>query len=479
LRIFDMHFTGRSRELGRIRGLLDGRNPVLLRVTGPSGVGKSRLVRRAASDYAGIVHRCAPMPDPRQRAALSDRLRDRWVADGLTGSPPGADATWNELLEAVTHLAAAADRPFVFVLDDAHRLAEARARFAGPLTEALERARASATRLHVVLVGRSGSFPDFALDEEFLPPTLTVEPLPLRAAAPHLPGTRAYEVVRAYGVFGGIPRVLSALDSSVTVGTNVRRLLLSDAGCRIASPLEWLGQEIQTPSRYVAILDALSRGESDWSSIHAGVPDLTRSGQVAPYLNRLSDLGLVTARRSIDADARTRSTRYALTDPFVAFWFRFVFPWLYSDRVEDVRPYYARVVRPGINAHMETVLPQICRQHMSFDALETLGTTPREEGSLWGGGTDIPVAGTLRSGAAYYGVCRWATPAKSVSPPRPDTSPLIALDERIREARYGFGREHRLRLIFTGRPTPAWLRREVARRHDAHLIDAGALIGEA
>ena len=131
-----MHFTGRSRELGRLRGLLDGESPVLLRVTGLSGVGKSRLVRRAVSDYAGIVHRCAPVPDPHHRAALSDRLREHWSIAGLTGAPPGSDATWSELFQAAADLADAADRPFVLTLDDAHRLTQARARFAGPLRDA-------------------------------------------------------------------------------------------------------------------------------------------------------------------------------------------------------------------------------------------------------------------------------------------------------------------------------------------------------
>ena len=64
-----------------------------------------------------------------------------------------------------------------------------------------------------------------------------------------------------------------------------------------------------------------------------------------------------------------------------------------------------------------------------------------------------------------------------VIPTKRSASPLDDLDARVRETRYGFGRERRLRLVFTGRTTPTWLRRAVARRRDAQLIEAGDLVG--
>ncbi len=463
-----MEFSGRSRELGRLRGLLDRAEPQVVRITGLAGVGKSALVRRAAADYPGLILRCDPLPAPAQRARVQAKVEDACRRAGVSGPP--TDAAWSELLSALTACAAKSARPFVFVLDDAHRLQEARSRFAEPLRMALSRAATEGVRLHLILIGRASTLPNVEEVEGVVQSTLTVEPLPLRAAASHLPGSQAHEQVRAYGVFGGIPRVLAALDTSVTVGTNVRRLLLDDAGSLSDAPLSWLEREVQTPSRYVAILSALATGDADWATLHAGVPDLTRSGQVAPYLNRLTELGLIEPRRSLDAGPRARATRYAVTDPFVAFWFRFVFPWYLSERVEEIGPHYARAIRPGISDHIESVLPRICRQHMALDAIETLGAVARESGSVWNRETEIPVAGTLTSGAAYYGSCHWTTPSSQ-------SSPLDDLDAEVARTRYGFGREGRLRIIFTGRATSGGLRRDVARRHDAHIIDAEGLLG--
>lgn len=459
---------GRPKELGQLRSLLDSRNPVLAVVAGIRGGGKSTLVRHAMRDYEGVVHVCPPLPDPAQRAMLAKRLR---VAD-RKGS--GDDASWTEIFDSVVDLATGHSRPYVLVLDDAHRLGEARSRFLQPLRQALRRAAEVDTALHVVLVGADRDLVK-GEDIDSAPRTarLEVRPLPFRAAVPSLPGRDAARKIRAYGVFGGIPRVLEQLDADLTVGTNVRRLLLSPDGPLADAGGIWLERDVQTPARYYAIMRTVARGEADWAAVHDGVSDLTRSGQVAPYLKRLAELGLVEPRRSVDASPRGRARRYAVTDPFLAFWFRFVLPSRLDlrsgeDGEEGEGDEYARVIRPAIDDHMRAVFPMVCRQHMIFDAIETLGVTAREGGSLWGPGYDLPVAGILANGAAYFGACRWSDEG---------SSPVDLIEAGIRETRYGFGRERRLRLVFTGRPPPVELRRRVVRHQDAHLIDAEALMG--
>lgn len=450
-------------------------------VSGIRGGGKSTLVRHAMADYPGIIHACPPLPDPDQRAALRLRIQTLATESGGQASEIPDDAGWEELLDALLQRIPSEGRPFVLVLDDAHRLGEARSRYRAAVRYALERAGADGRPFHVVLVAPGGAVaPGDVLedrdartgriqDSKVSSGSLEVPPLPFRAAVARLPGRRPYEKLRAYGVFGGIPRTLERLDDSVTLGTNVRRLLvepdapLADAGAR------WLELDLQSPARYYAIMRTLARGEADWAAVHAGVPDLTRSGQVAPYLKRLEELGLVESRRSLDASPRGRSRRYGLTDPFLAFSFRFVLPHRWRDPSVADADAWRQWIRPALDDHMRGVFPLVCRQHMEHDAIETLGHAARESGSLWGPGYDLPVAGILTSGAPYYGVCRWTVDDGD--------APFAAVDAAVGETRYGFGRERRLRLVFTGRSTPAAVRREAARRRDGEVIDAEALLG--
>ena len=461
-------FVGRSREIGRIRAALDAPTSSILRVTGLRGGGKSALVARALEGRRAVIHVCPPLPDTDQRSALwgslgkaiggdasdTEAAGHRGRSDGVsTAAAPPPD--WPDILRRLDAAVASSDRPLVLVLDDAHRLREARSRIVGPLVDVLGRARAGPP-LHVVLVGGSHALPDAPELDPLHTETVAIGPLPLRAAAPFLPGDRPIDKLTAYGVFGGIPRVLRALDPAVTTGTNLRRLVFDRSGALADAGAAWLERDLQTPPRYYAIMSALSAGVADWSTVHAGLPDLTKSGQVAPYMTRLSELGLLRAHRSLDAPPKSRSTRYLVTDPFLAFWFRWVLPFRASSG-ESEGAYHARVIRPSLDGHLESVFPFVCRQHMLHDAMETLGANAREIGGLWGDGYDLPVAGLLSSGAAFYGACAWSPGAGDRG------SPLTTIERAKRESRYGFGRERRLSLVFTGHRAPATLRREVAR----------------
>lgn len=471
-----MNFTGRSRELGVLRTEFDQLEARCITVSGPPSVGVSTLVRSATQGYAGVRFRCPPRPDPLIRAALSNRIGREIPSESARDAEDVP--TWAALLTKLAERASA-QGPFVLVLDDAHRLSEARSRIDAGLADALGQARASQLPFHVVLAGRAGAMPEVGTTSNMSTPSLQlhVGPLPLRAAVPHLPGSEPYHKIRAYGVFGGMPGVLAHLDTSLTVGTNVRRLLLPDSGALADLPMSWLERSVQTPTRYVSTLEALSHGGAAWADLSDAIPDLTKSGQIAPYLGRLAELGFVETRRSLDSAPRSRSTRYFLTDPFLAFWLRFILPWRTSERDTEIVPHYASAIRPGIRDHLQNVMPALCRRHMEIDALETFGSNARESGAIWNGDADVPVAGTLGTGAVYYGSCLWDPPA---SPPRtPQPSPLELLDRNIRETRYGFGRERRVRLVFTGRTTPTWLRREAARRDDARIVSASDLVGDA
>lgn len=462
---------GRSRELGQLRTVLDRAEPSLRWVVGLPGVGKTALVREAIAPFRAVVHRAPPLSEPQQRKALADTLNgDPGAADAGSGARGLDDPPSWEALFSGAAKAAAAGRPFVLVVDDAHRWTEARSRYQAPLAAAVARARKEGHPLHVLLVApevpaREGA--DLATD-----PPLRVAPLTFRGALPLLPGGSAARRLRAWAVFGGLPGVLTLVDRDVTVGTNVRRLLLAPGAPLADRPLHLLERTFQTPARYAAILSALAGGEGDWGVVHRGVPDLTASGQAGPYLKRLEEIGLVEARRSLDASPRTRSRRYRVTDPFVAFWYRLILPLRERVGRPGSEALHADVVRPGLPPHVASVFAQACRDFMAHDAVEQLGANARELGSLWGGDVEIPVAGILGSGAAFYG-------AVAGSDPDAPGGLLDALGLQIRETRYGFGRERRLRLVFVQGDIPPALQREAARRTDAWALGLDALAGDA
>lgn len=465
-----MTFVGRGRELGLLRTALDQRKASVLSVSGPTGAGKTALVGEAVVEFAAVRHRCPPLPDPTQRSSFAATLRAALPALGRADPPPDPESPeWAELLAWITAAAPSDQPPLVIVLDDAHRLTEARSRVGAALEGALASTHQGGHPWHLVLVGRPGSLPEVPGDDQSHGLDLQLRPLSFRAALPFLPGTSPGEKLESYGVFGGLPGTLRHVDPSATLNTNVRRLLLGDGGALLEAGTSVLERELQTPSRYAAILTALSGGEAEWSTVHSGVTDLTTSGQVAPYLKRLEEMGLVETRRSLDSKPRSRNRRYRITDPFLAFWYRVAVLTGWRLGEEDVLA--GRSLRAAIQAQTAAVFPAVCRQYMQHDAMELLGHNARESGSLWGAHYDMNVAGILTSGAAFYGSAIWSE--------APTPRDLRTLDTGIRETRYGFGREARLRMLFMDVPASPELSRAAARRHEVVLVAVEELAGAA
>ncbi|MEX2470788.1 MAG: ATP-binding protein [Gemmatimonadota bacterium] len=465
-------FHGRSREIGQIRSACDTPEASLLRIDGMRGVGKSALVLKALQDFDHLIVPVPALPDPSQRMVLRRALSE--PATGDAAEVVDEAPSWEELFTRAAAHARPGRPPFVLVLDDSHRLSESRARFERPLLACLHRAREEHRPFHMILVGQGTAGDGSVLedDESFADAeTMTLAPLPLRAAKPMLPRGAPRDVLRAYGVLGGVPRVLQAVDRDVTLETNIRKMTLEPEAPFSDIPAQWLERDLQTPSRYNAVLARLALGECDWGALHEAVPDLTSSGQLAPYVRRLEELGLIEVRRSLDAAPASRARRYQISDPFLGFWYRFIRPLAYAPPSARDRPeVVVRSIRRRLDEHLEAVFPLICRQHMGHDAMETLGANARELGSLWTNEHEIPAAGILTSGAAFYGACFWRAPQRG-------EDPLGPLDKAARETRYGFGREHRLRILFTSTPPPRWLERAVMRGEQAILLGPDQLAG--
>jgi len=463
-------YRGRTEEIRELSGAWAGPESTITHLTGTSGIGKTSLVAEAGREHPLIHLHCPPLPAPSQLTALARGLAAAW-GTGSKGSEElvSAASDWPGFFELVLVKALVVDEPLVLALDDAHRLTEARARIGAALAELLRKVEKSGRRIHVVLVGPGGGLPKLPAKSPFrVTRRLTLGPLSAREAAAFLPGSRPASRIRSYAVFGGTPARLKLLDPDASVGTNLRRLVLGPEARLTRAGLEIVEHAVQAPSRYVAILRALSFGEADWSHVHEGVSDLTESGQVAPYLARLVELGLVEVRRSLDSGPRSRSRRYRIRDPFHQFWFRFLLDSMESFSSGGGAALWSDRIKPQLDDHIASIFPEVCRQFMRVGAEERLGANARESGSLWGGGYELPVSGLLESGAAFYGKSTWAD--------APDKTTVADLDQEIRETRYGFGKERRLRVVFSAHEPSRELQRVAARRGNLILVGTEELL---
>jgi len=439
--------------------------PRLLLVEAAPGSAPRRRIARSALNVRWL--RPPPGGGPGLAGALVEDLADpeRGTGFGLDG---GRDHSWSDLWSRWRTLPA--EHPGrIWVLDARGGLPpaaweELAAAWAGVRGQALS------LRL-MVLADDAGTSRLSELPHD----RLTVTPPDAWSWAASLTGWSPADRVRAAAIFGSEDRFRTLVDPSRSLGRNVRSLVLAPDAPMATAALERVRAGVQRPERYLRAARAVSEGARDWGSIRTSVGGLTGSGQLGPYLRTLEERGVLRADRSLDAPPRSRSARYGTTDPWVGFWFSCVLPSWARLGVTDTRQLWRAEIRPRVDAHVDRALPSLLLEWLRTEgARARLGSIAREVGGLWGEGYDIPMAGTLETGAIVYGWTRWGrrrTPAGAFT-----AREVGETMDQLRTTRYGFGRENRLKLFVQRAPVGHDLARLAARDPETLILSIGDLI---
>jgi len=467
--------------------ILSGRTPALVLLRGTPGAGVTTFLRRILKGRPHLLFPALPRTDGDLRRLMGAALERTLSSGKAPGSGWGPDPgegepipDWPGLLLRATAAAPApapeTGPPFVLAVDDAHHLLRARSDLPELLSIFMRGIQRRGIPFHLVLAGTDP--PAMALFAEREGPLgevatldLPLPPLPFREAMELLPSRwSSDDRLLGWSVVGGIPRRLSVLASHRTLGEAVRGAVLEPDGPLHLEELERVAAPFQNPARYLSVLAAVAAGAREWGEIASAVPEPTSGTQLAPYIRRLHDQGLMEVITPLDARAGSRNRRYRVTDPYLLFWHRFVLPRLPELASAGGATTWSQDIRPELGHHLAALLPVLAREYLLHHGREVMGSNAREVGLLLGPEHEIEPAGTLQGGGVFYGRCRWqAGPL--------DVEMVESLNREIRETRFGIGREARHRLLFAqGKVTPA-LRHRLGRDPYLHVLGARELLG--
>jgi AAA+ ATPase superfamily predicted ATPase len=226
----------------------------------------------------------------------------------------------------------------------------------------------------------------------------------------HFPSLR--ERALTYGVFGGTPRYLAALDADRSLVENATRLLLDPAGEVRLLVETALDQEegLRDVSKYRAILHTVASGQTGRNEI-AQRAGLKNDTGLRDKLDRLIELGYVETRQNIDARPNA-AICYGIADAAFRFHQRFVEP--NRSVLERYPPerVWAEAVEPHLDAYMGHEFERIVAQAY-FRRSESLGLPMVAEWGRWEGvdrdrvSVEIDVVARLAGGGVLTGEVKW------------------------------------------------------------------------
>lgn len=373
-------FLNRSREMGRLLRAVGAEHGSFCCVYGRRRCGKSRLLQEVLPRDRSAYFAADEREPPLQRAALASAMAER---------VPGMDQVtypdWASLLERWWREAPSGS---VLVLDEFPYLVATSPEIPSLLQRLLDREQPRA--VHLIICGSSqrmmqglvldASAPLYGRAREIL----DIVPLSWYWLGGALGITRPVDVLEAYSMWGGIPRYWELAAEGPSLWESVEELVLDPMGVLHNEPQRLLMDDLRDTAQAASILALVGTGCTRVSEIagRMGKPatSLTRPTQ------RLLDMGLL--RRDVPFGSPERGgkrTAYAIADPFLAFWFRYVEPnrsRLQSGMVAEV----GAAVRRDFAGHAAAVWEALVRETFPRLHLDEREWLPASR--WWGPGVD-------------------------------------------------------------------------------------------
>lgn len=399
----------RTRELGYLNTRYTSRRAELVVLYGRRRVGKTSLIYHWVQGKPHLFFFATEDDSMTLLHRFSQLVKQ---AAGEIVEPTFTYADWESALRALIPLAA--EQRFVLVIDEFPRLVAAYP----PITSYLQLVWDMAlqhTQIFLILTGSLLSVMQRELLAADSPLYLRhtwpyeLKPLLVSELPAFFPSYSVDALIETYAVLGGLPYYLISVDPTVDLLTNIRTAILTPTGSLfneipLQIHLELQGMDIRL---YMRILQSIAQGSHTRQEIlqAAGLQDRN----LTHYLHTLQELGLVIAREPLERSPQTqRWSRYHLSDPFLAFWQRFVEPHQAELEIEVGQESVWQTIRLALPQVVAPIWEQIGRIHLLRQSRQD-GLPPiTEVGTWWNRRAQLDIVGVDRqSHSVVFGEARW------------------------------------------------------------------------
>lgn len=321
-----MPFYHREDELAALAERWASRRGEFFVLYGRRRVGKSELLLRSAEGRRALYFEATSGSRQDHLDDLSALLADLTGRELFREQPltswRAAFAAFGELLQ---------DGPTMIILDEFQFVARKEPEV-GSLLNRFMRAQGGNPDLLLCIAGSDVSFFEKAIMAESATTygrrtgSLKLLPFEWDDVEPFVAGWSVQDQIRAYGVFGGVPYYLEEIDPEAPLSQAILRGVLYPGSKLREEPIFLLSQEtrINEIDTYMSCLRAIAGGITSLNDIAMRVGK-AKSEEARPFLATLEGMGLVERHWPV-TQAGSNKVYYAISDPFLRFWFRFVGP---------------------------------------------------------------------------------------------------------------------------------------------------------
>ena len=237
------------------------------------------------------------------------------------------------------------------------------------------------------------------------------------------------EVVKVYGVIGGISSYVSRWNPKADLRTNICRNVLSPYGFLHQQAEQFISLRLRELSVYETILSAIAAGNRKLNDLY----HLTgyNRAKISVYLKNLMEIDVIEKADSFETggERNTQKGLYQICDHYINFWFRFIYPHLSDLYLLKPEEFYDRYIAADIDEYMNRYFVRVCMEYMEL--MNRVGKLPLQvtKFGTWIGkqGTvDIVAQDAVRN--TLVGSCNWSKPMMTAAD-------VLGLEQTLKKAR--------------------------------------------
>ena len=360
-----MRFIGRMQELNTLERMYSKAGFQMLVMYGRRRVGKTTLLSKFAENKNPVFYTGIESKDEENLRELGSTVFSHY-------SPGNAGVVFRSYTDVVRFITSSvkADKTggrHLIIIDEYPYIAENAKEIASVLQREIDHEWKN-LNIMLVLCGSSITFMEENVLGEKSPlygrrtGQMDLHPFDYLTASEFVPDYSPEDKATVYGITGGIPKYLAAVDPGLSLEENIVNQYFDASGYFYEEPKNLLRQEFRDVSLYFSILSAIGSGYTRISEI------ASRTGfdtpKVTQALGKLEAVRIVRRDVPILNEKNRKLAQYVLTDGMFAFWFRFAAKAGMVIERGYGEQYFANNVRPFLHDYMGLVFEKICQEYV-------------------------------------------------------------------------------------------------------------------
>lgn len=192
------------------------------------------------------------------------------------------------------------------------------------------------------------------------------------------------EAAEQYSITGGVPKYMEFFSDGQPLYEQIKENVLSKNGFLYEEPNFLLTDEVQVPTNYFSIIKVIADGNHKLGTI-AGILGLETSA-LTPYLKTLSELGFIEKQVPVTEKnaEKTRKGLYFISDNFLRFWFRYVYPYKGELELDNTQISLDELDKDFKEKFVAFAYEDICKEIFArLCSDKAIDFTPSKIGSYW------------------------------------------------------------------------------------------------